>query len=157
MMGRFLTRRTTLAGLVAALAFLAVPVQAEERVVVPTQVIYPGETIYAGALKEMILNRRKRHTPNLAHSPQQLDGKVARRTLLPGRMISLASVREPHLVERGTEVTAVFSDNGLTISARAVPQQSAGAGDLVKLRNMDSGATFTGIVMRDGTVRVSAQ
>ncbi|WP_274425762.1 flagellar basal body P-ring formation chaperone FlgA [Chelativorans sp. YIM 93263] len=156
-MKRLLPRRAILTGLVAGLTFLAAPAQADERVVVPTQVIYPGETIYAGALKEMILNRRKRHTPDLARSPQQLDGKVARRTLLPGRMISLSSIREPHLVERGTEVTAVFSDNGLIISTRAVPQQSAGAGDMVKLRNMDSGTTFSGIVMQDGTVRVSAR
>lgn len=156
-MRRFLPRRTLLVGLTALIALSAVPARAEQRVVVPTQVIYPGETIYAGALKQMLLNRRKRHMANVARTPKELDGMVARRTLLPGRMISLSWIREPYLVERGTEATAVFEDNGLVISIRAVPQESGGAGDLIKLRNPASGNAFTGIVMNDGTIKVSAR
>ena len=39
---------------------------------------------------------------------------------------------------------------------RTVPLQPGSAGDLVKVRNLDSGAVFTGTVMADGTIRVGA-
>lgn len=140
-----------------ALLLSVVPAHTEEPVVVPVRVIYPGETISANALKAMVLRRQQRHMPAIARVPEDLEGKVARRTLLPGRLVPLSSVRESYLVEPGTAVTATYTDGALTISTLAVPLQAAGAGDPVKLRNMDSGTVFTGIVMQDGTVRVGGQ
>ncbi|WEX08308.1 flagellar basal body P-ring formation chaperone FlgA [Chelativorans sp. AA-79] len=150
------TRRILMAGLVAALPWLAVPASAQEIVVVPVRVIYPGETIAAEALQEMMLRRPPRGNPAIARSPADVEGKVARRTLLPGRLLPLSSVRDAYLVEQGSTVTAVFADGPLTISILAVPLQAGAAGDLIKMRNIDSGAVFTGTVMRDGTVRVGA-
>ena len=49
-----------------------------------------------------------------------------------------------------------FIAGQLTISATAVTLQSGAAGDLVKVRNPDSGKVFSGTVMADGTVRVGA-
>ena len=50
----------------------------------------------------------------------------------------------------------MFVAGGLTISVTAVTLEPGSAGDLVKVRNIDSGAIFSGIVMADGTVRVGA-
>ncbi len=36
------------------------------------------------------------------------------------------------------------------------PPQAGAAGELIRVRNLDSGSVFTGVVMADGTVRVSA-
>ena len=44
----------------------------------------------------------------------------------------------------------------MVISITAVPLEPGAAGDVVKLRNVDSGRIFSGIVMADGTVRVGA-
>lgn len=152
-----LARRTLLGGLISALPlFFASPSGAEEIAVVPLRVIYPGETISAAALDEVVLRRPPRGVAEIARAPEDLDGKVAKRTLLPGRLVPLSSVREPYLVEQGTTVTAIFSAGALTITILAVPLQSGAAGDLVRMRNIDSGAVFTGIVMQDGSVRVGA-
>jgi flagellar basal body P-ring formation protein FlgA len=149
-------RRSLLIGLALSLSIFTSPALAQEIVVVPVRVIYPGETVSSDALDEMLLRRPPRGMSAIARAPADLEGKVARRTLLPGRLVPLASVREPHMVEQGSAVTAVFADGALTISIVAVPLQSGAVGDLIKLRNLDSGAVFTGIVMQDGTVRVGA-
>ncbi|MCT7377576.1 flagellar basal body P-ring formation chaperone FlgA [Chelativorans salis] len=156
MRGGFLQRRVWLAGLIAALPLLSAPAASQETVVVPVRVIYPGETVSADMLDEVLLRRPQRGMATIARLPEDLDGKVARRTLLPGRLVPISSVREPYLVEQGAAVTVVFTEGALTISLLAVPLQSGAAGDLIKLRNMDSGAVITGIVMGDGTVRVGA-
>ena len=88
--------------------------------------------------------------------PEEIEGKVARRTLLPGRLIPTGSVCEPYLVETGSPVTVMFVEGGLTISTKAVALQSGAAGDMIRLRNMDSGVVLSGIVLADGTVRIGA-
>lgn len=143
------------ASLLAAQAALTAPLAAGEQAVVPVHVIYPGQTITPDALKEVSLHRPPRNAA-IARTIEELDGKVARRTLLPGRLVPTGYARAPHLVETGAPVTVVFTDGGLTISIQAVPLQSGGVGDRVKLRNLDSGQTFMGTVLADGTVRVGA-
>ena len=125
-------------------------------VLIPSRVIYPGETISLSLLKEVTL-APGRHKPDaVATSAPELDGKVAKRTLLPGRYIPAAAVRDAWLVEQGAPVQVYFVSGPLTISVSAVSLQPGAAGDEVRLRNPDSGKVFTGTVMADGTVRVGA-
>lgn len=149
-------RTLLLAVLGLVLALPAAWAMAQEMAVVPVRVIYPGETISADALDEVILRRPPRGMASVAHRLDDLDGKVARRTLLPGRLVPLSSVREPYLVERGEAVTVTFMEGNLTISLLAVPLEPGAAGEVIRLRNIDSGAIITGIVMGDGTVRIGA-
>jgi flagella basal body P-ring formation protein FlgA len=125
-----------------------------EVVLIPNRVIYPGETIELGALKRVTLMAGKHRPDAVATQADELDGKVAKRTLLPGRYIPTAAVREAWLVEQGAAVQVFFIAGGLTISATAVTLQPGAAGDVVKVRNVDSGKILSGIVMDDGTVRV---
>lgn len=151
--------KTVLAGLVllgAALAMAPVPANAQETVVVANRVIYPGETVKADSIDEVPLRRRLQNPGQFAFQPEQVEGKVARRTLLPGRLVPLNSVRAAYLVEPGAPVQMVFAMGHLEISTSAVPLQAGAAGDLIRLRNIDSGAVVTGQVMDDGTVRVPA-
>jgi flagellar basal body P-ring formation protein FlgA len=143
---------------VAALALLAgaVPARAQEVVLIPNRVIYPGETIDLAALKEVTLKPGKVVPPAVAFRTPELDGKVAKRTLLPGRYIPATAVREAWLVEQGASVQVMFVSGALTISATAVTLQSGAAGDFVKVRNIDSGKVFSGTVMADGSIRVGA-
>ena len=144
--------------LAAALCGGAVAANAQQggAVLVPTRVIYPGETIDMDGLKEVVLKAGKEAPADMAVTPEQLDGKVARRTLLPGRYVPVASLREVWLVEQGAAVQAVYAAGGLTISAAAVTLQPGSAGDQVRVRNIDSGKVFSGTVMADGTIRVGA-
>src|SRR5918994_4531269 len=139
-----------------ALVSCALPALAQQIVLIPNRVIYPGETISADALKEVTLKPGKQAPEAVAVTLAELDGKVAKRTLLTGRYIPLSSLREAYLVERGAAVEVVFVSGALTISASAVTLEPGSAGDLVKVRNIDSGKILSGTVMADGSIRIGA-
>jgi flagella basal body P-ring formation protein FlgA len=155
-MARWLLGRTALAVAVLALLAGALPARAQEVVLIPNRVIYPGETIDLAALKEVTLKPGKVIPPAVAFRAPELEGKVAKRTLLPGRYIPTTAVREAWLVEQGASVQVMFVSGPLTISATAVTLQPGAAGDFVKVRNIDSGKVFSGTVMADGSIRVGA-
>lgn len=127
-----------------------------EVVLIPNRVIYPGETIAPGALRQVTLIPGKHKPDAVVTTLDGLEGKIARRTLLPGRYIPDNAIRDAWLVEQGAPVQVLFVAGALTISATAVTLESGSAGDLVKVRNTDSGKVFSGTVMADGTIRVGA-
>ena len=141
--------------LLVVLAF-GCPASAQDFGVIPTRVIYPGETIAAADLRMARVRKGKPATVAFAGEAGQLVGKIARRTLLPGRFVPLAWVREAYLIRQGASVQVVFTEGGLVISATVVTLEPGSAGDVVKVRNADSGAVFPATVMPDGTVRVGS-
>lgn len=153
-----MTRRALLAAMLLAtgLSLGAPAAGAAETVLVPVRPIYPGETVTLSALREVVLKPGKQIPAAVAFRAEDLDGKVARRTLLPNRYVPVNSLREAYLVEQGAPVQVVFETGGMTISATAICLQSGAAGDVVKVRNLDSGKMFTAIVTGNGTVRVGA-
>ena len=130
---------------------------AADMVVVTNRVVYPGETVEAVALRQVVLRQGKQAPDAVALSATDIEGKVARRTLLPGRYIPLSSVREAYVVEQGAAVQAVFASGPLVISATAVTLEPGSPGDLVKVRNIDSGKVLSGTVMADGSIRIGGQ
>ncbi len=121
---------------------------------VPKLTIYPGDVISSGVLGT------KRFGPAAAQLPVFLSadgliGKVARRTLLPGRPIPLNAVRDESVVQIGKQVRIVFESGGLTITGIGIALQNGGVGDVLSLRNTDSGVTIRGTVQADGSVKVS--
>ncbi|MCO6392886.1 flagellar basal body P-ring formation protein FlgA [Aliihoeflea aestuarii] len=142
---------------IATLALLAPALAAaQETVVVPTRVIYPGQEVGADALEIVPLRRNLPNPSVYALDLEQVAGKVARNTLLPGRMVFNAALRDAYVVEAGKPVEMRFVQGPLTISATGVPLQPGSAGDVVRIRNLDSGQIVSGVVMADGTVRISA-
>ncbi len=141
-----------LAGLFAADAALA----DTRMAVVPKRTIYPGEEVQAGQLEEVEVTN-----PNIvkgyAESIGQVDGLITRRTLLAGRVILVSALREPFAVSRGTTVQLVFDNGSLMLRAAGTPLQDAAVGELIKVRNKDSGVIVSGTVMEDGTVHVVAR
>ena len=134
----------------------AQPALAEGVVVVPKRVIYPGEVVTGAMVSEVALRRARSSVPDVAFSMNDIMGKVTKRTLLPGRLIPLGYLREAYAVEAGKPVTVMLIGSGLEISLTGVPLQPGSVGEVIRVRNVDSGATLTGTVMADGTVRVGA-
>jgi flagellar basal body P-ring formation protein FlgA len=130
---------------------------AGETVLTPTRVIYPGETLGADAVEAVELKRALPPKGPVATAAAQVTGKVATRTLLPGKLIPVNALRAAYLIQQGAPVQAVFAAGSLSISVTAVPLEPGAAGDFVRLRNPDSGKVFSGTVMADGTVRVSGE
>lgn len=91
----------------------------------------------------------------MASAPEQLIGTEARVALYAGRPIALANVGPPALVERNQIVPLVFEKNGLTIMAEGRSLARAGEGDYVRVMNLSSRSTVSGVVMPDGRILVS--
>jgi len=121
---------------------------------VPRITLYPGDAIQADHLVDRMFHSRLPARVAVHQVRDGLVGKVARRTLLPGKPIPVNAVRDPFLVVQGRNVQIVFQDGGLTITGYAVALQSGGEGDIVSLRNIDSGVILKGAVLADGTVRL---
>lgn len=124
--------------------------------VIPTQTIYPGELIDAARLEEVEVTNPAL-TGDYATSTDQVVGKVTSRTLLAGRVILVSTLRDPYTVERGKAVRIVFTNGPLTITAGGAPLENAAVGDLIRVRNTDSGIIVSGTVMEDGTIHVVAK
>ncbi|MBY5458233.1 flagellar basal body P-ring formation protein FlgA [Rhizobium leguminosarum] len=142
-----------------AVAGIVLPANADAGMgyaVVPTTIIYPGDTLSASQLQEVEVTN-----PNLAgdyaKSLSQVEGMVSKRTLLPGRTISVSALREAYTVTRGSSIRLVFSLGAMTISAAGTPLEDGSTGQVVRARNMDSGVIVSGTVLADGTVHVRAK
>ena len=124
--------------------------------VVPKRIIYPGQELEAAQLEEVEVTN-----PNIvrgyAETIADVSGLVTKRTLLPGRVILTSALREPFAVSRGTTVQLVFDNGSLLLRAAGTPLEDAAVGDLIKVRNKDSGVIVSGTVMGDGTVHVVAK
>lgn len=121
---------------------------------VPRVTLYPGDAIQPDHLAERIFNSRISASGAVYRGRDDLIGKVARRTLLPGEPIPVNAVRDPFLVVQGRTVQIMFQDGGLTITGYGVALQSGGKGEFVSVRNVDSGIIVKGAVLAEGIVRV---
>ena len=149
------THGQVLAAVLFALAAMAASAAAAQSTVAPSPkvVIYPGDIIADDALTEVTLDGSTPGGP-FAISRDEIVGKAATRTLLPGRPISLRAVDNPRLVRNGHEVRLLYVDGGLTIMTTGSALQDGVVGDIVKVRNLDSGVTVGGEVRADGAVMV---
>jgi flagella basal body P-ring formation protein FlgA len=154
--------RALAAGLSTALLVLSVlllavrPARAAElELPVPRVTLYPGDSIGEEQIVERAFIAHTVARSTIHEAREAVIGKVARRTLLPGQPIPLNGVRDPYLVTQGKTALVVFEEGGLSITANAMALQNGGVGDLVTLRNVDSGMVIKGTVAHDGTVRLA--
>jgi flagella basal body P-ring formation protein FlgA len=129
----------------------------EGIVPVPILTIYPGDVIKDDWLEDRLFpaNTAGIETGAVIDSRRALVGKVARRTLLPGRPIPANSVGERKIITIGAMVKVVFQEGGLTIVTYAAALQAGIVGDVIPVRNISSGLIVSGVVQPDGSVCVS--
>ncbi|WOJ88640.1 flagellar basal body P-ring formation chaperone FlgA [Methylocapsa polymorpha] len=123
---------------------------------VPTITIYPGDSIKDAWLVDREFSSSFIGAKGaLIDSRATIVGKVARRTLLPGAPIPWNAIMEPKAVANGAKVKMVFEEGGLTITTYGAALQSGSVGEVISVRNLDSGVTISGTVQSDGSIRVS--
>ena len=148
--------RSVLNAAIAAIAVsYAVPAGAQEALApTPRAVIYPGDVIRDDMLADVADLARDGAGP-FVDSRSLIVGKVARLTLLPGHAIPFSGVSNRKVVANGAEVKLIYSEGGLVIMTTGAALQDGSIGDIVRVRNSDSGVTVSGAVQPDGSVRVS--
>ncbi len=124
---------------------------------VPAVTIRPGDMISADSLMLRPFPDKFAERFAVVADARDLVGKEARRTLMPGRPIPINAVAVPQLIKRGGAARLVYRDAGLEILVQVEPLQSGGAGDTIRVRNLDSGVVITAEVGADGTLSVAGR
>ncbi len=140
----------------ALLAFWAAPAAAGQFVPVPTVVIYPGDIIRDGMLTEMQMPEDFPGRSAAVLDRGALVNKTSRRTLLPNLPIPRNAIGEPKVVSLNAMVRIVYSEDGLTISTYGSALQAGAVGDVIPVRNLESGLTVAGTIGGDGAVHVAS-
>lgn len=83
-------------------------------------------------------------------------GREARRTLYTGQPIRAEDLGAPATIERNQIVLIAYRAGPLTILAEGRALDRAGPGDAVRVMNLASRATVSGIAAADGSVLVPA-
>lgn len=147
-------KRAALAAIIPAM-FAATAARAENLglAVVPTQIIYPGEQIDAKRLKTVEVTNRNL-AQGYASDIDQVEGLVTTRTLLPGRTIMVAGLKQPSAMKRGDKILLVYDNGVLRITAAGTPLTEGAVGELIQVRNTDTGVILSGTIMPDRSVLV---
>ena len=149
-------RIAALAAALSALVLFATGSFAGElgTAVIPKTIIYPGQEIDSGQLQVVEVTN-----PNLmggyARTIPEVVGYVTTKTLLPGRTILISALRQQYTVRRGAKITLVYDNGTLRITAAGTPLSDAVVGDLIQVRNTDTGVIIHGTVMDDGSILVA--
>lgn len=141
-----------------ALGFAAVAgvaVAGEQTLPVARVTIYPGDAINDAMLEDKPTALNTDSLTGILISRDRIVGKVARRTLLPGQPIPSIAIDNPRIIAVGAQVKIVFSEAGMQIVAYGLAQQAGAIGDIIRVRNTDSGLFVSGRVQPDGSIRVS--
>ena len=143
----------SVAALAAALWVGGAACAGPRQIPVPSFVIYPGDRI-----TDSMLSDAPEPTGDMAgvlRDRAEVVGKVARRTLLPGKAIVAIGVEEPRAVSMGGLVQLVYQNDGLTIVTKAQALQNGYVGQVVQVRNIESGTVVSGAIQPDGSVLVN--
>ncbi len=100
------------------------------------------------------ISRVEAAVPGALSDPAKVVGMEARVVLYAGRPIRPGDVGPPAIVERNSIVPLVYRSGGLTITAEGRSLGRGGVGDSVRVMNLGSRSTVSGVVARDGSVHV---
>lgn len=84
-------------------------------------------------------------------------GREARTVIYPGRPIHPGDLGVPAVVARNQIVPLHYMRGSLSISVEARALGRGAAGDMIRVMNLGSRNTVTGVVMPDGSVRVDTE
>lgn len=88
--------------------------------------------------------------------PNDVIGLEARVNIYPGRPIRLSDLGAPAILERNQIVMMTYRIGVLVITAEGRILDRGGVGEYVRVMNMDSRTTVTGIVLPNGTIEVGS-
>ena len=134
---------------VLVLILLLIPLSAWAEIVVPTRTIRAKEIISATDLE-----LKPQQVTGVVTDPATLIGQEARIALYPGRPIRVGDVGPPALVDRNDLVVLVFDRQPLSISAEGRALGRGAVGERIRVMNLSSRTTVTGVIRPDGQIEV---
>ncbi|SFR00681.1 flagellar basal body P-ring formation chaperone FlgA [Poseidonocella sedimentorum] len=135
-------RRVLLSLLVSA---FALPVAADT--VHALRTIRPGEIVTA-----QDIGLRPIESPGAAKNLRDVVGLEARVALYAGRPVHPGDLGAPTVVDRNEVLLLHYREGGLAISTEGRALGRGGVGDVIRVMNLSSRTTVSGVVQDDGSV-----
>ena len=133
--------------------YVPVDISALAEVIFTTRPLARGAALQLEDLeiRQMPLNRLP---ANYLGNIHQLTGMELTRSVNSGVILTRNSVKIRQLVQRGQEVIILASGHGVQVRMTGIALKSGAAGDLIPIRNINSGRTIEATVLNGGTVAV---
>lgn len=112
-----------------------------------------GELIGQDAVDYQLIPAN-RLTSGVAFDIADMVGQAARRTLHPGRPVRTADLMPPIVVAKNRPVTMVYEVGALRLTARGRALADGGAGNVIKVLNIDSKRSVDALIVDSDTVVV---
>jgi flagella basal body P-ring formation protein FlgA len=134
--------------------FTSAIIKTFQNVVVLSQPIQRGEIITRAHL-----TIEKRETSNLRDDfvtqPEQVEDKQTTRQLSSGTILSLKNLVEPKLIKRGDKVIISTAKPEFSIRMSGIAMMDGAKGQLIKVKNQNSGRIINATVIESGLVSVN--
>ena len=134
--------------------FTSAIIKTYQMVVVLSQPIQRGETFTRQHLaieKREVSNLREDFVTQI----EQIENKQATRQLNTGAVISLRNLVEPKLIKRGDKVVISTTKPDFSIRMSGVAMMDGVKGQLIKVKNQNSGRVLNATVIEPGLVSVN--
>jgi len=91
---------------------------------------------------------------DLIMNAEDMIGLTPRRIAHAGKPLIETELERPQLIERGDNITLIFQEGTLTLTAKGKALQAGAKGDLIRVSNLGSSRSIQGTVSGDGVVIV---
>ena len=120
------------------------------------QTIAAGRTIRSKSIitaADLIILAKS--TPGTYSDAKQITGMEARTVLYPGRAIRPSDIGPPTVVTRNEIVVLSYQSGSLRISTEGRALARGGIGERIRVMNLSSRTTITGIIVGPGQIKVT--
>lgn len=124
------------------------------EVPVISRAIKSGEIISASdiSLTKTRLNRLK--NSDYVTSESEIIGMQAKKALLSGTLVRKNELRNPPVIKTNDLVNVIYQASNIKIKTTAVALGPGAVGDLIKVKNQDTGTVLLGQIINKNTVQV---
>jgi len=133
--------------------FVPVIIRYEQDVLVLTRHINAGHVLHPADLR--LMQRNSTHIATTAlNKPEQAIGKVLRRTLAAGTVLSANDLITPRLIQRGDVVNVITGSARVQVRVAGKALHHGGVGDRISVENLSSHKIVHGVINEAGEVEV---
>lgn len=100
--------------------------------------------------------RAKRLNHDVILNPENLIGMTPRRMVIEGKPIKLSEIEAPQIVRRGQNVTIIFKNGAMELTAMGKALENGSKGDLIRVVNANSSRTVAATITAEKEVRVQS-
>jgi flagella basal body P-ring formation protein FlgA len=123
---------------------------------VPSRTFYPGEKLVVSEFQKKEFSVNETASKNYVLTNDQLVKMEALRTLTAGKPVALSSIRRESEVVKGSQISTIYQDLGITIQSKMTALQDGAIGATITARNPATGQIVQGRVKAGGILEVSA-